>query len=201
MVSSQGRRGHPGRSLALLLAATLAVVVSGCASTAVLPGHGAVAAAHLVGQDGPPADPGKVAVVRHWAAALRAGNLKGAAGYFHLPSLFDNGVSERLRIQTRAQAELVNSTLSCGARVISAFRVGRFIDVLFRLTSRSGRGGGRQACGTGVGQTARTDFLIHDGKIYQWLRAPSLPGDPGVPGGPSAPQGNPGGTSGGGLPV
>jgi hypothetical protein len=156
----------------------LAFVLAGCGTTALLR-HGA---SKPVGQDGPPATAAQVAVVRHWAAALRAGDLTQAAGYFRLPSLFDNGVTSTVRLHTLAEAVFVNSTLSCGAEVISAFRSGRFIDVLFRLTARAGRGGGVKACGTGIGATARTDFIVRDGKIVEWLRAPSLPGDPGVPG-------------------
>lgn len=205
MVGTQGRPGRRGRGLALTLAVALTLVLAGCASTSTLPGHGAAETSHLAGQDGPPADPAKVAVVRRWAAALRAGNLRGAAGYFHLPSLFDDGATQTMTIHTLAQAEFVNSTLPCGAEVISAFRAGRFIDVLFRLTSRAGPGGRTPGCGSGVGKTARTDFLIHDGQILEWLRAPSLPGDPGVPRAPAAPPQSGGGGGGapgdGGLPA
>jgi hypothetical protein len=158
------------RTLVALLAAGLAL--AGCATTSLLPGH------HQSGTGG---DAAQVAVVRHWAAALRAGDLRGAAGYFHLPSVFENGATGAVEIRTLAQAEAVNSTLSCGAQVVSAFREGRYINVLFRLTARAGRGGGAQACGSGVGQTARTKFLIRGGEILAWVRAPSRPGDPGAP--------------------
>lgn len=198
--------GHHGRSArisAFGVAGLLALLLAGCASTSALPGHRASAHAGLTSRVGPPADPAKVAVVRHWAAALRAGNLRGAAGYFHLPSLFDDGVTDTFAIRTQAQAEVANATLTCGAQVISAFRAGRFIDVLFRLTARAGHGGGRAACGSGIGQTARTEFLIHGGQILEWLRAPSLPGDPGVPRGPAHPKGGGGSGSGqgGALPA
>ena len=177
------------RGMAILLLAALAL--TGCASTAMLPGHHANS--RPVGQDGPPADPAQVAVVRGWATALRAGDIRRAAGYFHLPMVFDNG--QRIQVHTLAQAEAVNVTLPCGAAVISAFREGRFIDVLFRLTARRGRGGGRHACGSGVGETARTAFLVRDGRILAWVRAPSLPGDPGHPGRHRSPStGTTGGT-------
>jgi len=181
----------------VVLTAILALMLlSGCASTSSLPGHENARHVRLAGQDGPPADPSQLAVVRRWAAALRAGNLGAAAGYFHLPSLFENGATDSIELRSAAEAEAANSTLPCGAVVISAFREGRFIDVLFRLTARAGRGGGPQACGSGVGQTARTRFLIHNGQILDWLRAPSLPGDPGVPG--HSGGGSGGGGSGGG---
>ena len=41
------------------------------------------------------------------------------------------------------------------------------------------------ACGTGVGNKAKTLFLIRDGKIAQWLRAPD----------PTDPSDQPGGTT------
>ena len=176
-------------------------LLSGCASTSSLPGHGSSGTVRLVGQDGPPADPSQLAVVRRWAAALRAGNIGGAAAYFHLPSLFYNGPTDSIRLESTAEAEAANSTLACGAVVISAFRQGRFIDVLFRLTVRAGRGGGAQSCGAGAGQTARTRFLIQNGHILEWLRAESLPGDPGVPrhsGGGSSGGGSSGGNTGAG---
>ena len=183
------------------LAAALAVCLAGCASTSALPGHGSGTDVRAAGQDGPPADPAQLAVVRHWATALRAGNLRAAAGYFHLPSLFEDGPGDTVTIHTPAQAVIANSDLSCGAVVISAFREGPFINVLFRLTARSGRGGGRQACGSGIGATARTVFLIHGGQILKWLRAPSLPGDPGTPSRPRKSHGGGSSGGGGGLPA
>jgi hypothetical protein len=129
-------------------------------------------------------------VVAQPATALRAGHLQAAAGYFHLPSLFDDGAGEAVEIHTLLEAETVDSSLSCGSQVISAFDQGRFINVLFRLTTRAGQGAG---CGSGVGQTARVLFLIRGGQIVEWLRAPSRPGDPGTPGAPSTtgPQSSP----------
>ncbi len=56
----------------------------------------------------------------------------------------------------------------------------RYVNALFRLTDRSGRGG-QGGCGSGTGSTARTNFLIENGHIVQWLRAPDEPGDNGSP--------------------
>jgi hypothetical protein len=95
--------------------------------------------------------------------------------------VFNGGGGSTVEIHTLAQAEFVNSTLSCGAEVISAFRDGHYINVLFRLTPRSGRGGGARACGSGAGETARAELLIRGDRIYAWVRAPSRPGDPGSP--------------------
>ena len=79
----------------------------------------------------------------------------------------------------------MQATLPCGAEVVSAFQDGQYINVLFRLVARQGRGGGPNACGSGVGSTARTEFVVRDGQIVAWLRAPSRPGDPGQPTQPS----------------
>jgi hypothetical protein len=172
------------RMMAIVVTVTLGLAVAGCATTSELPGHGAHSAARPVGQDGPPAAAAKVAVVRGWSTALRAGHLQAAAGYFHLPSLFDDGAGEAVEIHTLLEAETVDSSLSCGSQVISAFDQGRFINVLFRLTTRTGEGAG---CGSGVGQTARVLFLIRGGQIVEWLRTNSRAGDPGAPSAPGTP--------------
>ena len=200
MIAGRGDGGRAvGTARGALATIVALILLAGCASTSSLPGHGNADRVRLVGQDGPPADPSQLAVVRRWAAALRAGNIDRAAAYFHLPSLFENGPTDSIELHSTAEAEAANSMLPCGAVVISAFRQGRFIDVLFRLTTRAGRGGGQRACGSGLGQTARTRFLIHNGQIIAWLRAPSLPGDPGVPGNRGG--GGGGNTGGGSLPV
>ena len=52
-----------------------------------------------------------------------------------------------------------------------------------RLTGRPGPGG--SDCGTGAGETARTNFVIVDGRILEWIRAPDDPGDNHTPTTPS----------------
>jgi hypothetical protein len=125
------------------------------------------------------ADPAAVGVIRAWTSALRRGDLRGAARYFALPSEFINGSDASgqvpvLAIRTRAEAEAVNATLPCGAVFISADQRGRYVNALFRLTERPGLGAG---CGPGVGQLARTNFVIAGGHIVRWIRAPQDPGD------------------------
>lgn len=120
-------------------------------------------------------------VIRAWSDALRRGDLRGAARYFALPSVMINGTDVAgdaliTTIATRAEAEAANESLPCGARFVSADQRGRYVNVLFRLTNRPGPGGG---CGAGVGQTARTNFLIRHGLIVEWIRAPDEPGDNG----------------------
>jgi hypothetical protein len=131
-----------------------------------------------------------VSVIRAWSDALRRGDVRGAARYFALPSVMINGTDSAgqalvITIGSSAQAVEANASLPCGARLISADQRGRFVNALFRLTGRSGPGG--TDCGSGVGTTARTNFVIARGRIVEWLRAPSEPGDNGAPSTPAQP--------------
>ena len=159
-------------------AASVALVAAGCGSGGLL----ASTAAHAGRRSVAAADPAAVSVIRAWADALRRGDVGRAANYFALPSELVNGVSadgqpELVVIRTLAEAEVANEALPCGAKLISASRDGRYVNALFRLTDRPGPGGGD--CGSAAGQTARTDFLIADGRIVEWIRAPDQPGDNG----------------------
>jgi hypothetical protein len=123
-----------------------------------------------------------VAVIRSWAEALRRGDVRAAARYFALPSVMVNGTDASgaalvIAIDTRAQAEAANASLPCGAKFISADQRGRYLNALFRLTGRAGPGG--STCGSGAGETARTNFVIARGLIVEWIRAPDDPGDNG----------------------
>lgn len=140
------------------------------------------------GPTGLPAAASAVGVIRGWADALRHGDVRTAARYFALPSIMVNGTDTAgaallITIGTRAQALAANSTLPCGARLISTDQRGRFVNALFRLTGRPGPGG--TDCGGGVGSTARTNFVISHGRIVEWIRAPDDPGDNGSPRTPS----------------
>lgn len=132
------------------------------------------------GPMGVPAAADAVRVIRGWSDALRRGDVAGAARYFAFPSVMINGTdasgSELLiTIDTPSQAAEANATLPCGALLISADRRGRYVNALFRLTGRPGLGG--SGCDGGVGQTARTNFVIAHGRIVEWIRAPDDPGD------------------------
>ena len=130
-------------------------------------------------------------VIGAWSRALRHGELRTAADYFALPSLFVNGAgggAEVITIHTAAQARLVNETLPCGARLISVRRDGRFFNGQFLLTGRPGPGG--SDCVPGAGETAHVDFEISHGKISAWIRAPSAAG----PAAPIPAPAQPGGT-------
>ncbi len=135
-----------------------------------------------------------VAVIRDWAAALRQGDVRRAARYFAVPSLMVNGTDASgsavvITIANLADAEAANASLPCGAELVSADQRGRYVNALFRLTGRSGLGG--STCGTGVGQTARTNFVIVGGRIVEWIRAPDDPGDNRTPSVPAQPQPEP----------
>jgi hypothetical protein len=119
-------------------------------------------------------------VIRAWSDALRRGDVRAAAQYFALPSVMITGTDSAgqalvITMVTSDQAEAANASLPCGARLISADQRGRYVNALFRLTGRPGLGG--TDCGGGVGTTARTNFVIAHGRIVEWLRAPSDPGD------------------------
>jgi hypothetical protein len=136
-----------------------------------------------------PADPRTVAVIRHWADALRRGDVRGAARYFHLPSVFAPDPDQEVTLHNLADAEAANRALPCGATLISVMRLGGpLVQALFRLTARPGPGG--SGCNPGAGETARTNFVIRSGHIRVWLRAPDEPGDnPPPPGGGSSTPG------------
>ena len=128
--------------------------------------------------------PAAVAVIRGWSDALRRGDVNGAARYFAIPSVMINGTDAGgsalvIPIGTSAEAIQANASLPCGARLLSADQRGRYVNALFRLTGRPGFGG--SDCGTGAGQTARTNFVIAGGRIIEWIRAPDDPGDNGTP--------------------
>ena len=122
-----------------------------------------------------------VAVIRDWANALRRGDVSAAARYFALPSEMINGSGAGalvLKIHTGAEAVAAQETLPCGARLISTDRRGKYVNALFALTGRPGPGGSN--CGGQTGSTARTNFVIANGRIVKWIRAPSERGDRGA---------------------
>ncbi len=124
------------------------------------------------------ANPGAVRVIRLWADDLRRGDVRAAARWFALPSVMINGGAGDVsvsRIHTIREAQAANETLPCGAKFLSADMRGRYVNALFELTGRSGPGG--TSCGGGAGGTARTNFVIADGRIVEWIRAPDDPGE------------------------
>jgi hypothetical protein len=162
------------RLAALAMTAALAAGGCGAGTSALLrPDHRSRPASTTV-----PA--AAIRVIRGWSQALRSGHVGAAAAYFRIPSLFALGAGPPVEIRSPAEARLANAALPCGARLISTRRAGHDVNALFRLTNRRGRGGAG-GCGAGTGQTARTNFLIENGQIVEWLRAPDEPGDNGTP--------------------
>jgi hypothetical protein len=109
-------------------------------------------------------------VIRDWAGTLRNGDISGAAKFFALPSIVQNG-SDPIALRTRADARAFNEGLPCGARLLRISSSAGYTTATFRLTERPGPG----TCGTGTGMTARTTFVIKDGKIREWRRVADEP--------------------------
>lgn len=114
-----------------------------------------------------PAGHGSVVVIDEWSQSLNEGDVEAAADYFALPSVVQNGTPP-IELSTRAEVVDFNDSLPCGAELVGARPLDRFIAATFRLTERPGAG----ECGPGTGGLARTAFLIRDGKIVQWRRLP-----------------------------
>ena len=148
--------------MSLARSAGLAIVVSAT---------GLLACGGGDGSDEPrvPAGHEKVVIIEGWVEALSAGEVEAAADYFALPSVAENGTPP-VTLRTRADVIAFNRSLPCGARLVRARPLGRFIAATFRLTDRPGGD-----CGPGSGQLARTAFVIREGKIVQWRRLPNLP--------------------------
>lgn len=111
------------------------------------------------------ADPEAAEVIDDWSSVLREGDVEAAADYFALPSIAQNGTPP-IPMQTRGQVIAFNEALPCGAELIEAEEDGEFTIATFELTERPGPG----ECGAGVGEEAKTAFVIEDGKIVEWRR-------------------------------
>jgi len=111
------------------------------------------------------ADADAVQVIKGWADELRSGDISAASDRFALPSVIQNG-APALRLTTRPQVEVFNQSLPCGAKLTAATSSGKYTIATFVLTERPGPG----QCGNGVGETAKTAFVIHDGHIAEWRR-------------------------------
>ena len=110
------------------------------------------------------ADPEAVQVIDDWSRTLSEGDLEGAADYFAVPSIAQNGTPP-LDLDSRDDVIAFNETLPCGAALIEATEEDRFIVATFELSDRPGGG-----CGSGAGGEAKTAFVIEDGKIVEWWR-------------------------------
>jgi hypothetical protein len=118
-----------------------------------------------------PVTSGEAHVIRRWASELRHGHVAQAARAFALPVVVANG-GVAVELRTRAQTEAFNRSLPCGAVVVRLDRaIHHLVITTFRLVERPGPG----SCGSGVGQLARTAFLIRHGRITRWLRVADPP--------------------------
>jgi hypothetical protein len=111
------------------------------------------------------ADPATVQVIKSWADELRAGDVMAASKRFALPTVVQNGTPP-LQLTTRGEVEAFNRSLPCGAKLTEAVAVDRFTIATFELSERPGPG----ECGNGVGETAKTAFVVRRGLITQWRR-------------------------------
>jgi hypothetical protein len=107
------------------------------------------------------------AIIRRWSNTLRAGDVEGAARLFAVPATVANGGAPQ-RLTTRAAIRGFNESLPCGARLLRSRHKGGYTIATFRLTERRGAD-----CGTGVGAIAATAFIVHRGRILEWLRLPA----------------------------
>ena len=141
------------RAIAAVMALGL-VAVSGCGSSSdgetTIPGG---------------ADADAVQVIKGWADELRSGDVSAASERFAIPAIVQNGTAP-LRLTTRPQVETFNQSLPCGARLTAARTSGKYTIATFVLTERPGPG----ECGNGVGEAAKTAFVIHEGHITEWRR-------------------------------
>jgi hypothetical protein len=148
---------HVRRRLLIVIVTGLVVCTAGCGSDNSFGGSN---------DSGPPAEK----VIRQWADTLRSGDVAGAADFFALPSIVQNG-SDPVALRTRADARAFNEALPCGARLLRTSSSAGYTTATFRLTERPGPG----TCGTGTGMTARTTFVIKGGKIREWRRVADEP--------------------------
>ncbi len=121
-----------------------------------------------------PRQSGSTAVIRGWSEALRHGHVAAAAGYFRLNAVVANGTPP-ISLRTRAQIELFNKALPCGAQYVRSTAHHGYVIAEFRLTDRTGPGAVHPC--TGKGAKADVAFRIAGGKIAEWRRAPAYPGE------------------------
>jgi hypothetical protein len=111
------------------------------------------------------ADPAAVEVIKGWSDELRDGDLGGAADFWAVPSIAQNGTPP-LELISREEVVAFNQSLPCGAVLTRAESEDELTVATFELTERPGPG----KCGPGTGEEASTAFLIEDGKILEWRR-------------------------------
>ena len=119
------------------------------------------------------ADPEAAQVIDDWSRTLSEGDVEAAADYFKLPSVAQNGTPP-VPLETREDVIAFNEALPCGAELVEAIDHAGFVIATFELTERPGEG----ECGPGVGEEAKTAFVIEDGHITEWRRVPGDEAEP-----------------------
>jgi hypothetical protein len=147
------------RAIALLAALSL-VAVAGCGSSGDNKQDTTIAGS---------AEAAHVQVIKKWADELRAGDVTAASERFALPTVVQNGTVP-LQLTDREEVEAFNNSLPCGAELTAATESGKYTIATFKLTERPGIG----RCGDGVGEQAKTAFVIRDGLITQWRRVVNI---------------------------
>jgi hypothetical protein len=144
------------RALTLGLLA-LAAVAPGCG------GGEAPAGRDRTAVDAPP-EHRDAAIIRRWSNTLRSGDVEAAARLFAVPATVANGGAPQ-RLTTFGAIRVFNASLPCGARLLRTRHKDGYTVATFRLTRRRGAD-----CGRGVGVLAATAFVVHRGRILEWLR-------------------------------
>ena len=119
----------PGKAAILLLVAALLLAACGGGGE-----EQAEPATEIPGD----ADPGDVQVIDEWAKTLAAGDIEGAATFFAIPSVAENGID--VEIEDEDDALRFNASLPCGAELVGAETQGEFTTATFRLKERPGPG-------------------------------------------------------------
>lgn len=102
-----------------------------------------------------------------------------------------------IRIRTAGDALIADETLPCGATLRRTSRSGAYVQADFTLSTRTGAG----ASSSGCSGPARVNFLIRDGHIVRWLRAPITSSPPKGGGSGKGGEGEPGGKGAGSLSI
>jgi hypothetical protein len=180
-------RAHASSRSALCTAALLlaALSVGACGK-----GSSSAPTGFAKGIEGAGVAASSVTVIDGWANALREGHARRAAAYWAHPSEMLNGpdASGRLtliHIDSEHDALLADASLSCGATLHATSRRGKYVRAIFLLDPRSGSGAVKSGCSG----PASVDFLIRDGHIVRWLRAPVTGGATPPPAGGSGETG------------
>jgi hypothetical protein len=103
-------------------------------------------------------------VIDAWLRELRAGHLRRAAGYFAVPSVFQNATPV-LHLDSKREVQAVVASFPCGAIATHYAAAGRFTLVRFRLTERTGGD-----CHGAAGNTTGGAIRVAGGRIREWYR-------------------------------